>query len=304
MKLSPTSYEAFWACPERYRLSRLVVPAEKPAALREGGAFHAAVEAYRKGWNPERIVKMLYGQEPAPDNSLLDLGHDEAFRVSAWFESWKNHTSETEAMLAVEAWYEVPLGTDEVTGEPHVLYGRVDGIVQHEGVPWVHEIKTRGLGSADALVREARTEWPRKMQLRAETLGAQALGFSVAGVMLELVSKLGTHACVRVPIRYTQQELDAARSDLLHTAQTITIMQSVSPDGPWPHPATAWPCKKLGACDYESVCMRPGAPEPDGFVWVKPTRPVPDAKSETHEAEAIKEAVAATPDDPAVVRVA
>lgn len=273
MRLSPTSYESFWACPERYRLSRLVVPAERPAPLRQGSAFHAAVEAHRAGWEYARIGGMLEGAIPTPAGEMLSLSTAESSEVAEWYAAWVRQESSTLRPVSVEAWYEVPLGTDEVTHETHTLYGRLDAVVEYGGSLWVHEIKTDGATSTEALEKAARTEWPRRMQLRAETLGAQALGHPVVGVLLELVSKRGTHHCVLQTIRFTSEELEAAKADLLLTAQTVTIMHSVSPQGPWPHPARQWPCSRLGACEYEAVCMRAGAPEPDGMVWVKPERP-------------------------------
>lgn len=275
MNLSPSSYDAFWRSPERYRLSRIVQPAEKAAPLRQGGAFHAAIEARRLGWEPSRVAAMLRGA-PAPSGEVLTLTEGEAQAVGAWVDAWAAQPPLGE-VVAVEAWYSVPLTT--LDSDAHVLYGRVDAIVRDAlGLLWVHEIKTDKAASADVLERAALTEWPRKMQLRAEVLGARALGHQVSGVLLELVGKGGAHPCVRVPIRYMDAELDAARLDFLATARMITLLETTFPDGPWPHPAQQWPCSRLGACEYESVCGCAGAPEPDNMAWVAASRPtLPDA---------------------------
>lgn len=263
MKLSPSSYDAFWACPEKYRLSRLIQPAATAAPLRQGVAFHALLEASRNGWDATRLSAMLAGAS-TPSGETLSVTAAEAEDVSAWFQAWVDRFPPMQS-VAVERWFEVPL-----LGGRHTLLGRLDTVVRSaEQTLWVHEIKTDSSPSED----KAQLEWPRRMQLRAEVAGARSLGFDVAGVVLDLIGKKGSHKIIRVPLRFTPAEVDAALFDMATTANLIEWLRAELPDGPWPHPGRVWPCSRIGACEFETVCGQAGCPEPDGMEWVAARHP-------------------------------
>lgn len=263
MRISVSSYDAFWVSPERYRLSRVVEPCDTPAPLRQGIAFHAVLEAARVGWDAPAIDAMLAGKRPTPGGEILTLRAAEGEDVLGWFATWSAKLPALD-VVAVEAWFDTPLPRG------HSLLGRVDGIVRRADGLWVHEVKTDRYANLESAERE----WPRRMQMRAEVIGARALGHDVNGVLLDLVGKQGSRACHRIELRYADAELEAARADLAHTCDMIDALRLAAPDGPWPHPARTWPCSVVGRCEYEAVCGRAGAPEPDGLTWRAATRPV------------------------------
>lgn len=267
MRISASQYDAFWRCPERYRLGRAVVPAETPRALRQGRAFHAGVEALRRGLAPAAVEQAVRQGRVGAEEPELHIPVEEAEVVMDWLRAYDAQCVAS-SVVSVETWFEVPLPRG------HVLVGRVDALVRDEaGRLWVSELKTDARPSEDRIARE----WRRRMQFRAEVLGAQAFtGEPVCGLRVEVLPKTGAHRLLTCEFRYEPAELAAAGEDLALTAGVIEMLRAASPDGPWPHPALLWPCAVEGACEYEAVCQTGGTPNPDGRDWVAtPVAPVP-----------------------------
>lgn len=263
MRISASAYSAFWANPERYRLSRVVSPADTPSPLRLGQGFHAVVEAASTGWDAPMIAGMLSGAGTTPSGETLKLSYSESQDVQEWFAAWNSQLPKL-AVLRTEAWFSTPLP------QGHSLHGRIDALVQANGGVWVHEIKTARYVNEDNVA----AEYARRMQLRTECLGAHAiLGHAPEGVVLDVIGKTGKHPCHRVELRFSAEELAAIRDDLALTCQLIESLEGAAPDGPWPHPALSWPCSRPGACEYEAVCGRPGVPDADGLCWVQTRHP-------------------------------
>lgn len=231
--------------------------------LRAGGAFAAGLEAGRRatwerGVSPpdaeaEAAMALLqaYGPNDQPDHAKSLLGMLGA--LDYYFEAFP--LAETVPILlasggrAIEMSFVEPLpdATHPETGEPILLCGRADAIVEWAGASWLLDDKTTGsLGASWA------NQWELRSQFSAYTWLAQQAGFPVQGTLVRGISILKT--------KYDHQQVPTYRpawrvAEWLATTQDL-IADLIADwrDQSW-RPNLDESCNSWGGCPFRQVCL-------------------------------------------------
>ena len=247
-KFSYTSYSTYETCPLRYAFNYLyrIPPPDRPvAAFAFGSTAHAAFEAFTK----ERREREARGEAPPTRDDLERLFRDrwvptgfgdrtteEAYqrRVNTLLENfWTGEVSSLGEAIHEELEFNLVI-EDPAGGAPVVVYGSIDRIDRlPSGLVEVIDYKTGRISS--------QKDVDESLQLSIYALACRdALGLGTP----ERVTLYFTESATRMSTTRTDEQLDAARADIL--ARTARIRS-----GDFAATPSADACRY---CDFARLC--------------------------------------------------
>jgi hypothetical protein len=256
MIIDQTRYDAFWANPEKYRLTYEcnLVPCVLPYGLARGIAMHTIAEELAQGKTREEVDLILQGKIPGSRGMIQEPINEHA-RTMAWA-LWDELDRQYPLfgdpncrLVASEAEFKF-----QIPGSRHFMAGRIDQIIERNGQLWCGEFKTANAKKSFDKVSE---EWQQKSQADFEIIGARSLGYNVEGVWVRTIVEKNPPVVWPLEVRRSEHALQYKMLQVHETCETIELYRNVfGIDNPWPHVPFNWPCCKGGACEYERICGR------------------------------------------------
>jgi hypothetical protein len=134
------------------------------------------------------------------------------------------------------------------------MAGRIDEILERDGVLWCGELKSaNGKAQYDRKVEE----WKHDIQADFEIIGARSLGHNVAGVFVRTITETTPPKIWEIEARRSEHQLNVTQLKVHQTCETILMYRAAfGIDKPWPHLASQWPCSNETKCEYEGICQQ------------------------------------------------
>jgi len=233
MKIDASRYTMFWQNPERYRLRELwkLAPVEPKAGTfaslltfgrRRGTCLHELLDADYRGVSEAEAIQ-----------SLKDGGFgDKEIQVATGMAAAVRDRYASEERLAHEVLFQY-----DISGTPHSLVGRIDGIHRSDGEVFVNDYKTSKYRPKDELGYKL-DEYCRSAQVSFYLLGARQLGFECRRFRYVLVSSGRKNSSVQISERFTERtslELTEFARQVAMTCDLIEWMKATfGIERPWP----------------------------------------------------------------------
>lgn len=199
--LSTTAASRYRKCPRLYFFESVqrVVPLRKDPAARFGTVMHAGREAWmlahRDGLPTDEWLLRAWAAIDAAEPDLFQRAKAQAL-MAGYHVRWRNAPIK---VLHVEVKFEGPL-VNPATDAPAVSrgqHGRLDAVIEHEGRPYVDELKTTSMAlDDDAYWSAVRLS----SQVADYILGVRHLGIEPAGVFYDVM-----HTPGHVPLKQNRR---------------------------------------------------------------------------------------------------
>lgn len=266
-RLSPSSIEGFYKCPEQWRQERIVkAPRFSTAEQLFGSAFHRAAEC--------NFRQKIVSHEDIPVKEMRDVTGDSFNAVVEevkgeeeirWYDSAPGDV-QADVILAM-------VGEGEDLGYHQVLAPAVQPVAVERwlevstvlGVPLVGKLDVE----TESVIRDLKTGKKRKTQADLDSNIQATAYLYMRDAEGNHADEFGWHVAVRTKTP-SQQELSTTRTAgefaaferlLLVTAQTIQhFMETYGAEGPWPGTSPmAWWCSSVQCSFWASCAWRGGA---------------------------------------------
>jgi hypothetical protein len=256
----------FRACPWKAYLEYLEHYKPKPISihLHAGKAFAAGLEAarlhyYAGGASPDEAVALgcdtlreEYGDTVAPEGSAKSLDRMIGALVF-YFEHYPLDGDSARPFKLGDKWtvefsFAEPLGVAHPeTGDPIILAGRADQIVNYAGGTYIEDDKTASqLGASWA------RQWDLRSQFTHYCWAAQRMGMKVDGVLVRGVSILKTKYETAESVTYRPQwMIDRGITQL---ERDILRMIEAWRSGAWDMNLDH-SCSDFGGCGFRQICL-------------------------------------------------
>ena len=265
--LDSTIIAAFRSCPQKAFLEymRHWKIGDQSVHLHAGGAYAHGLEAarrayYEQGQDPQTCIALgvqallqFYGDFACPEDSAKSAGRM-AGALEFYFERYPLETDDaipvtfSSGKRGIEFGFAEPV--DELhpeTGEPIIYCGRMDMIVEKEGMV---------LGEDDKTASQLGGSWSRQWDLRSQftgyVWGAKQAGITLNGFLVRGVSILKTKYDTLEAITYRPEwQLDRWYAQ---TMRDIRRMKQCWEEGYFDYNLDH-ACAEYGGCPFRQVCL-------------------------------------------------
>lgn len=267
-----TSLSDLKTCPRKYQLTMLErwQPKREPLPLKFGILFHKSFEIYEharaEGQNHHEAVRTTVrwalettwerdeeagiSRPWTPDDPRR--GRLSLVRCIVWYWDWFQHDAATTIKLrsgkpAVELSFKMEIPYSSPSGEPLLLCGHMDRLIEYSDQTWVMDHKT----TVQALYTSYFDQYSPDNQMSLYTLAAKVVyETEVAGAIINGV-QLATHFTrfARGFALRSEAQLDEWLND---TKLVIAHAEQYAEAGYWPMNDKS--CHHYGGCPYRSVC--------------------------------------------------
>lgn len=279
---------AYRACPNKFRRQYVEhwQPKTPSVHLHAGAAFAKGLEVARRAYYAGEATKeraeeaglaallTAYGDFDCPEDSAKSAtrmaGALEFYYDQYPFDNESAPPHEINGAPAVEFNFAEPLPVlHPVTGNPLILCGRFDQIVDYAGGVWGEDDKTTSSLGASWV-----KQWDMRFQFSAYCWGAARVGIPLQGFLVRGISILKTKYDTLQAITYRAPwQLERWEEGML---RTVAAMVEDYKSGLWLYDESE-ACNAYGGCQFKQVCLSQ-SPQPwlessfEKRVWLPLTR--------------------------------